>query len=112
MNKKLGALAFLGAAALVLAGCSGGAASTPTDDASGFDADGAKDQDITFWVMGGDTPEALRDYLVTEYEDDRLNRSTCQPARSWLHPSCVPAQGACARECGIPSRRRRSDSRR
>ena len=67
MNKKLGALAFLGAAAVVLAGCSGTAGGTPSSDASGFDPKGAKDQDITFWLMGGDTPQALRDYLVTEY---------------------------------------------
>ena len=36
MNKKLGALAFLGAAAVVLAGCSGNAGGTPSADASGL----------------------------------------------------------------------------
>ena len=63
MNKKLGALALLGAAAVVLAGCSGSTGGTPSADTSGFDAKGAKDQDITFWLVGGDTPQALRDYL-------------------------------------------------
>ena len=69
MNKKLGALALLGASALVLAGCSGGGTPASTDGATaGFDPAAAKDQNITLWLMGGDTPAALRDYLKTEYK--------------------------------------------
>ncbi len=59
MNKKLGALAIATAAALVLVGCS-------TTPPAGESADG---QDITLWLMGGDTPDELRDYLKTEYAD-------------------------------------------
>jgi len=59
MKRKIGAVAAATAALVVLAGCST-ASNTP-------DPDEAKGQDITFWVMGGDTPDALRDYLKTEY---------------------------------------------
>lgn len=69
MNKKLGALALLGASAVVLAGCSGGGTAAPSDSAAaGFDPEGAKGQNITLWLMGGDTPDELRDYLKTEYK--------------------------------------------
>ncbi|WP_431030677.1 extracellular solute-binding protein [Plantibacter sp. RU18] len=66
MKSKLGALALITASAIALAGCSSGAAGG--EAASGFDAAGAKGQDITFWVMGGDTPQELRDYLISEYK--------------------------------------------
>lgn len=57
MKKKLGVLAATTAAALLLAGCAGGA---PADESG---------KDITLWLMGGDTPDTLRDYLKTEYAD-------------------------------------------
>ncbi|QEO09326.1 extracellular solute-binding protein [Protaetiibacter larvae] len=59
MKRKFGAVAAATAALVVLAGCSTTPEAPSTEDAKG--------QDITFWVMGGDTPEALRDYLKTEY---------------------------------------------
>jgi N,N'-diacetylchitobiose transport system substrate-binding protein len=70
MKKTLGAVALIGASALVLAGCagSGNAGGGSADDASGFDPEGAKGQNITFWVMGGDTPDELRQYLKDEYK--------------------------------------------
>ena len=61
MKRKLAVAAAATAAALVLAGCS----ATGGEDAAGESADG---QDITLWLMGGDTPDALRDYLKTEYK--------------------------------------------
>jgi len=57
MKRKIGVLAAATAAALILAGCS-----TATPEEAGG-------KDITLWLMGGDTPEALRDYLKTEYAD-------------------------------------------
>lgn len=60
MKRKIASVAAATAALVVLAGCS-----TPSGTP---DPDDAKGQDITFWVMGGDTPDALRDYLKTEYE--------------------------------------------
>ncbi|MEQ1734892.1 MAG: extracellular solute-binding protein [Rhodoglobus sp.] len=55
LKRKIGLVAAASAALLVLAGCS---AATPADEGG---------TDITLWVMGGDTPDALRDYLKTEY---------------------------------------------
>lgn len=58
MKKKLGAVAIATAAAVILVGCS---ATSPSADSGG--------DDITLWLMGGDTPDVLRDYLKTEYAD-------------------------------------------
>ncbi|MBO9577199.1 MAG: extracellular solute-binding protein [Microbacteriaceae bacterium] len=49
-------------AMLALAGCSTTPAPAPTPTAAG-------PEDITFWLIGGDTPQALRDYLVDQYEE-------------------------------------------
>lgn len=65
MKTRLGAIAIAGVAALVLAGCS--SSTTESAEATGFDADAAQGQDLTFWLMGSDTPDALREYLVDEY---------------------------------------------
>ncbi len=61
MNKKLGALALLGASAVVLAGCSGGGTAEPTtsDAATG---------DLTVWLVGADTPDTARQYLKDTFE--------------------------------------------
>jgi N,N'-diacetylchitobiose transport system substrate-binding protein len=56
MKRKIASVAIATAALVVLAGCS--TPTTPTDDGG---------TDITMWLMGGDTPDALRDYLKTEY---------------------------------------------
>ncbi|MET0977026.1 MAG: extracellular solute-binding protein [Leifsonia sp.] len=63
MKRKYAVAAVATAAALVLAGCS----STGGDAAS---TESAKGQDITLWLMGGDTPDALRDYLKSEYKKE------------------------------------------
>ena len=47
MNKKLGAVALLGAWAVVLAGCAGGGTAAPSEPATG---------DLTVWLVGTDTP--------------------------------------------------------
>lgn len=66
MKHKLGSLALLSAAAVVLAGCQ--STGPGSSDAVGFEPEAAKGQDITFWVMGGDTPDDLRQYLKDEYK--------------------------------------------
>jgi N,N'-diacetylchitobiose transport system substrate-binding protein len=58
MKKRIVAVAAATAAALLLAGCS----SNDAPAESGGD-------DITLWLNGGDTPDALRDFLKTEYAD-------------------------------------------
>ena len=59
MNRKFGVVAAATAALLVLGGCA--STDTPAADEGG--------KDITLWLMGGDTGDALREYLVTEYAD-------------------------------------------
>ncbi|HMR50786.1 MAG TPA: extracellular solute-binding protein [Arachnia sp.] len=74
MKKKLAAVAFFAASALALSACGGSAEPTtsPTDTTP-TDGDTAAPegtaQDITFWVIGGDTPQPLRDFLVAEYAE-------------------------------------------
>jgi N,N'-diacetylchitobiose transport system substrate-binding protein len=58
MKRKIGLVAAATAALVVLAGCSTPA---PAEDEGG--------KDITLWLMGGDTPDALREFLQTEYAD-------------------------------------------
>ncbi|MDR0488977.1 MAG: extracellular solute-binding protein [Propionibacteriaceae bacterium] len=60
MRGKIAGLVLVIASALVLTGC---AQPQPTDNNT---PEGA--QDITFWVIGGDTPQELRDYLVEQYK--------------------------------------------
>jgi len=52
------AAATAAGAALALAGCSAPAPAPTT----------AGPEDITLWLMGSDTPQELRDYLVAEYQ--------------------------------------------
>ena len=59
MKARIAVLALATAAALAVGGCSG--TNKPADTSSS----GA--QNITFWVIGGDTPQQLRDYLVQQY---------------------------------------------
>src|ERR1700754_4480902 len=58
MKRKIGIVAAATAALVVLAGCS---TNTPPAEEGGTD--------ITLWLMGGDTPDTLRDYLKSEYAD-------------------------------------------
>jgi len=63
----LAAVAGASVLALGLTACGTGGGDAP--EATGFDPDAAKGQDITFWVMGGDTPDEAREYLVDAYAD-------------------------------------------
>jgi len=59
MKRKFASLtAAAVTSALLLAGCSSG----------GADA-GGKSDEITMWVIGGDTPDVLRDYLKTTFNE-------------------------------------------
>ena len=63
MRGKIAALAFALASALVLGGCA--SPQTPNDpNMPGLTGT----QDITFWLIGGDTPQELRDYLIAQYK--------------------------------------------
>ena len=65
MRKSLIPVAAATAAMIVLAGCS--STGTGTDGGTGTDAGG---QDITLWLMGGDTPDELRTYLTDTYAEN------------------------------------------
>ncbi|MDR0783542.1 MAG: extracellular solute-binding protein [Propionibacteriaceae bacterium] len=56
MKGKLVAIALGLAAALALSGCG---TQPPVTEGKG--------EDITLWLIGGDTPQALRDYLIHQY---------------------------------------------
>ncbi|HVK43510.1 MAG TPA: extracellular solute-binding protein [Micropruina sp.] len=66
MKKMLSALTLVTASALTLGGCSAAPATSPS--ASGSAAPSAAPQNITLWLAGGDTPDALRIYLKAAYK--------------------------------------------
>ncbi len=63
MNKKVVAAAASLASIAVLAGCTTGTTDGPIE----IDVDAAQGQNVSLWLMGGDTPDELRDWLKTEY---------------------------------------------
>lgn len=62
-RKFAGLTAAVVASALLLTACSSGGGE-PAPDAGGGEGD-----EITLWLIGGDTPDPLRDYLKTEFND-------------------------------------------
>lgn len=71
MKRKLISLAVgTAVAAMALAGCGSGGtdAATPESSDEGTTEEGGNsDKSITLWLIGGDTPDTLRDYLKTEF---------------------------------------------
>ena len=67
MKRKIAvATAVALASALVLAGCSTGGG---TSAGTGASTDG-KGKTITLWLVGGDTPDKLRQYLISEFHKE------------------------------------------
>ncbi|ALJ19187.1 extracellular solute-binding protein [Microbacterium sp. No. 7] len=82
MNKKLGALALLGASAIALAGCGGG--STGSTGGDGGDATGdAGGAEIRVWLVGTDTPQDARDYLKKTFEDENPGSTLVIEEQQW-----------------------------
>ncbi|MEO2135465.1 extracellular solute-binding protein [Microbacterium laevaniformans] len=77
MNKKLGALALLGASAVVLAGCAAG--DTGGNDASGTPAPAQ----LRVWLNGTDTPQDARDYLVKTFEAQNPGSTLVIEEQQW-----------------------------
>jgi N,N'-diacetylchitobiose transport system substrate-binding protein len=73
MNRKLASVALVGASALVLAGCAAGGS-------AGGDGDGAE---IRVWLVGTDTPQDARDYLVKTFEEDNPGSSLVIEEQQW-----------------------------
>jgi N,N'-diacetylchitobiose transport system substrate-binding protein len=78
MNKKLGALALVGASAVVLAGCAGGSGGAPSEAATG---------DLTVWLVGADTPQTARDYLKETFEDENEGWTLTVEEKTWADVS-------------------------
>jgi len=63
MKRKLVGLAAVAtASALVLAGCASGGSTAASTDGKG--------KTVTLWLVGSDTPDALRSYLKTEFNKE------------------------------------------
>ncbi|QIG38439.1 extracellular solute-binding protein [Microbacterium sp. 4R-513] len=75
MKKTLGALALLGASALVLAGCSTGGNAGSTGNAEG--------EEIRVWLVGADTPQDARDYLKTTFEEENPGSTLTIEEQTW-----------------------------
>ena len=73
MNKKLGALALLGATAVVLAGCAGGGGAPTTEGPA----------EIRVWLVGTDTPQEARDYLKKTFEDENPGSTLVIEEQQW-----------------------------
>jgi N,N'-diacetylchitobiose transport system substrate-binding protein len=77
MNKKLGALALVGASAVVLAGCAGGSGGAPAQESG----------DLTVWLVGADTPQTARDYLKETFEEENEGWTLTVEEKTWADVS-------------------------
>ena len=75
MKKTLGAVALLGASALLLAGCAGSG-----DNGSSGETEGAE---IRVWLNGTDTPQEARDYLKETFEEENPGATLTIEEQSW-----------------------------
>ncbi|GAA1688360.1 sugar ABC transporter substrate-binding protein [Microbacterium sediminicola] len=74
MKRILGAAALAGASAVVLAGCAGAAAEPETGD-------------LTVWLVGTDTPQTARDYLVETFEAENEGWTLTIEEKTWADVS-------------------------
>jgi N,N'-diacetylchitobiose transport system substrate-binding protein len=74
MKKTLGAMALLGASAVVLAGCAGGGSGSAPE------GEGAE---IRVWLVGADTPQDARDYLKETFEEENPGSTLTIEEQSW-----------------------------
>lgn len=74
MKKNLGAIAAVGAAAMLLAGCASGG--TPADTNS----EGAT---VRVWLVGTDTPAEAREYLVSTFEEENPGSKLVIEEQQW-----------------------------
>ncbi|GAA3030007.1 extracellular solute-binding protein [Microbacterium dextranolyticum] len=75
MNKKLGALALLGASAVALSGCAGGAG-------NGSDGTPAP-ATVRVWLNGTDTPQDARDYLTKTFAEQNPGSTLVIEEQQW-----------------------------
>ncbi|WES62717.1 extracellular solute-binding protein [Microbacter sp. GSS18] len=77
MNKKLGAFALVGASAVVLAGCAASPEAAPEPETG----------DLTVWLVGADTPQTARDYLVDTFEAENDGWTLTIEEKTWADVS-------------------------
>lgn len=70
--RKLGIVALGAAAALTLAGCASGGGGAPEEGA-----------EIRVWLVGTDTPDAAREYLVETFEEEHPGSTLVIEEQSW-----------------------------
>ncbi|MFB7884367.1 extracellular solute-binding protein [Microbacterium sp. NPDC056057] len=76
MKKTLGAVALIGASALVLAGCAGGSG-------NGGGSSSEEGAEIRVWLVGTDTPQDARDYLKKTFEDENPGSTLVIEEQQW-----------------------------
>ncbi|HAN24105.1 MAG TPA: sugar transporter, partial [Microbacterium ginsengisoli] len=74
MKKSLGAVALLGAAALALSGCAGSGSGGSTSSGPA---------QIRVWLVGTDTPQEARDYLVKTFEAQNPGSTLVIEQQQW-----------------------------
>ncbi|NHI17609.1 extracellular solute-binding protein [Microbacterium excoecariae] len=77
-RKTVIGLAALGASALALASCSSGSADAETADAGG---------ELTVWIVGTDTPDTAREYLVDTFESENEGWTLRLEEKTWADVS-------------------------
>lgn len=66
MKRTIGTTAVLATAALVLAACG----DSSEGESAGGEGAAAEEAQLTLWLMGGDTPDELRDYLRETFAEE------------------------------------------
>ncbi len=74
MNKKLGAIALVGASAVLLAGCAGGSGAAGGEPSTG---------ELTVWLVGADTPQTARDYLTDTFAEENEGWTLKIEEKTW-----------------------------
>lgn len=73
MKKSLGAVALLGVSAIALAGCAGTGGGTSSGSAA----------EIRVWLVGTDTPQDARDYLVSTFAKENPGSTLVIEEQQW-----------------------------
>lgn len=73
MKKSLGAVALLGVSAIALAGCAGTGGGTSSGGAA----------EIRVWLVGTDTPQEARDYLVSTFAKENPGSTLVIEEQQW-----------------------------
>ena len=82
-SKSLAGIGLLAVGTLALAGCGGGSGAA----AGGEDEAPAETGELTVWVVGTDTPDTARDYLVDTFESENEGWTLKLEEKTWADVS-------------------------